>query len=241
MKLTILHEDPALIAVDKPAGMLTIPDRHDEALESLHKSLEARRGERLWVVHRLDRETSGVVLFARNEEEHRRLSMLFEAGSVGKFYVGLVTGRVEPEAGSIDAPIAEHPAVKGKMVIARRGKPSLTDYRVVEQWPLFALVQFQLHTGRTHQLRVHMAHLGHPFVGDAVYGSGKPFLLSGIKRGYTRSEKDEEERPLLARVALHAYRVVVPRADGGEPLYVEATLPKDIAACVNQLNKWSRV
>lgn len=239
MKLTILHEDDDLIAVDKPSGLLSIPDRHDPEIPNLHKLLEARRGERLWVVHRLDKETSGVVLFARNEESHRRLSRLFEEGAIGKFYVGLVTGRVEPEAGSIDAPIAEHPTVKGKMVVNRRGKPSLTDYRVVEQWPSFALVQFQLHTGRTHQLRVHIAYLGNPFVGDAVYGSGKSFLLSGIKRGFTLSTKDEEEKPLLARVALHAYQVVVPQSKG-EPLTVESTLPKDIAACVNQLNKWSR-
>ncbi len=239
MKISVLHEDDAIIAVDKPTGLLTIPDRHNAELPSLHKLLEARRGGRLWVVHRLDRETSGVVLFARTEESHRHLSRLFEGGNIGKFYVGLVNGRLEPESGSIDAPIAEHPTVKGKMVVNRRGKPSLTDYRVVEQWPLFALVQFQLHTGRTHQLRVHMAYLGHPFVGDGVYGNGKPFLLSRIKRGYMMSEKDEEERPLLARVALHAYRVVVPQA-GGEPLVVEATLSKDLSACVNQLNKWSR-
>ena len=239
MKISTLHEDDAIIAVDKPAGLLTIPDRHDTEIPSLHKLLEARRGERLWVVHRLDKETSGVLLFARSEESHRELSQLFAEGGVGKFYVGLVGGRVEPESGSIDAPIAEHPTVRGKMVVNRRGKPSLTDYRVVEQWPLFALVQFQLHTGRTHQLRVHMSYLGHPFVADAVYGNGKPFLLSSIKRGYSMSGKDEEERPLLSRVALHAYRIVLPRADGSM-LEIEATLPKDISACVNQLNKWSR-
>jgi 23S rRNA pseudouridine955/2504/2580 synthase/23S rRNA pseudouridine1911/1915/1917 synthase len=238
MKISVLHEDAAVLAVDKPAGLLTIPDRHDPLLPNLHKMLEARRSERLWVVHRLDRETSGVVLFARTDESHRQLSQLFQEGALGKFYVGLVNGRVEPEAGSIDAPIAEHPTVRGKMVVNRRGKPSLTDYRVVEQWPLFALVQFQLHTGRTHQLRVHMGYLGHPFVADSVYGNGKPFLLSSIKRGFTLSGKDEEERPLLSRVALHAYRVVVPREDG-TMLDIEATLPKDITACVNQLRKWS--
>jgi 23S rRNA pseudouridine1911/1915/1917 synthase len=239
MKISILHEDDAVVAVDKPVGLLTIPDRHDPSIPNLHKMLEARRGERLWVVHRLDRETSGVLLFARSEEAHRELSMLFAEGGIGKFYVGLVTGRVEPDQGSIDAPIAEHPVVKGKMVVARKGKPSLTDYRVVEQWPLFALVQFRLHTGRTHQLRVHMQHIGHPFVADAVYGNGKPFLLSSIKRSYTLSTKEEEERPLLMRVALHAYKLVLPMP-GGEPLSIESSLPKDIAACVNQLNKWSR-
>lgn len=238
MKLSILHEDEAIIAVDKPAGLLTIPDRHNPDIPSLHKTLEARRGERLWIVHRLDKETSGVILFARSEKAHRELSMMFEDGAIGKFYVGLVNGRVEPEQGSIDAPIAEHPTVKGKMVVARRGKPSLTDYRVVEQWPLYALVQFRLHTGRTHQLRVHMQHLGNAFVADALYGNGRPFLLSSIKRAFTLSKSDEEERPLLSRVALHAYKLVLPRGED-DSLSIESPLPKDIAACVNQLNKWS--
>jgi len=239
MKLSILHEDAALIAVDKPAGTLVIPDRHDDSIPSIHRTLEERRGERLWVVHRLDKDTSGVLLFARTEDAHRRVSNLFAEGGVGKFYVGLVQGRPEPEAGSIDAPIAEHPAQRGKMIVARRGKPSLTDYRVVESWPLFSLVQFQLHTGRTHQLRVHMAYLGNPFVADPLYGSGQPFLLSGIKRGYNLSKRDEAERPLLARTALHAYRVVLPMDDASEPLVVESGLPRDIAACVAQLRKAS--
>jgi 23S rRNA pseudouridine955/2504/2580 synthase/23S rRNA pseudouridine1911/1915/1917 synthase len=190
-------------------------------------------------VHRLDRDTSGVICMAKNETAHKYLSKLFQEHEVGKFYAGLVIGRVVPESGSIETPIAEHPVIKGKMIAARKGKASLTDYRVVEQWPLYSLVQFQIHTGRTHQIRVHMQSIGHPIVCDELYGDGKPFMLSAIKRKYKLSDKEETERPLLNRLALHAYRLIFYKEDGTEVM-AEAPLPKDIAACVNQLNKWAK-
>jgi len=145
---------------------------------------------------------------------------------------------VIPEEGTIDKPIGEHTAVHGKMAIVKNGKASITDYKVIEQWPLYSFVEFRIHTGRTHQIRVHMQSIGHPLVCDELYGDGKPFLLSGIKRKYRLSEKDEEERPLLNRVALHAYRLEFDKEDG-TPIKVEAPLPKDIAACIKQLNKWA--
>src|SRR5690606_32436028 len=160
----------------------------------------------------------------------------FMAHSVGKFYAGLVHGRVLQQEGRIESPIAEHPVIKGKMVVNRKGKASVTDYKVVEQWPLHTLLQFQIHTGRTHQIRVHMQSIGHPIVADSLYGNGEPFLLSGIKKKYRLSTKDEEERPLLSRLALHAYRLIFEDMKGTE-LIVEAPLPKDISACVQQLNK----
>jgi 23S rRNA pseudouridine955/2504/2580 synthase/23S rRNA pseudouridine1911/1915/1917 synthase len=196
-------------------------------------------GEPVFVVHRLDRDTSGVICMAKNEATHRYLSTLFQEHDVLKLYAGLVNGRVVPEEGRIEAPIAEHPAVKGKMITAKKGKPSITDYRVVEQWPLYSLLQFQIHTGRTHQIRVHMQSIGHSIVCDELYGDGKPFLLSSIKRKYKLSDKEEEERPLLGRLALHAYRLGFVKKDGQE-IIAEAPLPKDMAACVNQLNKWAK-
>lgn len=192
------------------------------------------------MVHRLDRDTSGVICFARNEESHKYLSALFMEREVSKYYAGLVIGQVIPEEGSIESPIAEHPAVKGKMVVAKKGKLAITDYKVAEQWPLYALMQFRIHTGRTHQIRVHMQSLGHPIVCDELYGDGKPFFLSSIKRKYKLSDKEEQEKPLLSRLALHAYKLEFLKNDG-TPIVAEASLPKDIAACVNQLNKWAKV
>lgn len=237
MTIETLFEDDDLIIVNKPAGLLVIPDRFNQDLPCLNKTLKAKTKQKIWVVHRLDRDTSGVICFAKNEQTHRYLSMLFQEHSVGKYYAGLVTGIVVPDQGRIESPIAEHPAGNGKMIVSRKGKVAITDYKVAEQWPLYSLLQIQIHTGRTHQIRVHMQAIGHPIVCDELYGDGKPFMLSAIKRKYRLSEKDEQEKPLLSRLALHAYRLEFNKEDG-TPIAVETTLPKDMMACVKQLNKW---
>ncbi|OSZ79522.1 RNA pseudouridine synthase [Chitinophagaceae bacterium IBVUCB1] len=239
MQIEILYQDDDMVVVNKPAGVLVIPDRFNNDLPSLNRMLEAKLGQQIWVVHRLDRDTSGVICFAKNEQTHRYLSKLFEAHEVGKYYAGIVIGRVIPEEGRIEAPITEHPSAKGKMTVAKKGKLSVTDYKVAEQWSLYSLVQFQIHTGRTHQIRVHMQSIGHPIVCDELYGDGKPFLLSGIKKKFKLSDKEETERPLLSRLALHAYRLVLHKEDG-TLVDVQAPIPKDMAACVNQLNKWAK-
>jgi 23S rRNA pseudouridine1911/1915/1917 synthase len=239
MQFDIIDEDDDLVIVNKPAGLLVIPDRFDATLPSLNKLLEARLKQQVWIVHRLDRETSGVICFAKNENAHKYLSRLFQEHEVGKFYAGLVIGKPIPAEGRIEAPIIEHPAIKGKMITARKGKPSVTDYKVVEEWPLYSLLQFQIHTGRTHQIRVHMQSIGHPIVCDDLYGDGKPFFLSSIKKKYRLSEKDETEKPLLNRVALHSYRLQFVKEDGKE-ISAEAELPRDMMACIKQLNKWSK-
>jgi len=238
MQLDILFENNDLVIVNKPAGMLVIPDRFNTTLPSLGRLLEAKLGQKIWIVHRLDRDTSGVICFAKNEAAHKYLSGLFQEREVSKFYVGLVNGRVIPEEGRIEKAIVEHPAIKGKMITARKGKPSITDYKVIEQWPLYSFVEFQIHTGRTHQIRVHMQSIGHPIVCDELYGDGKPFYLSGIKKKYRLSNDEETERPLLSRLALHASILEFKKADGTE-IKAEAPLPKDIAACIKQLNKWA--
>lgn len=238
MKLEKLYEDDNLVIVNKPAGMLVIPDRFDTTIPSLNQLLEQHYGHHMYVVHRLDRGTSGVICFAKNEEAHKYMSGLFREHLVEKYYNGLVGGRVIPETGTIEAAIIEHPTKKGRMVTTKKGKASRTDYTVVEQWPLYSLVQFRIYTGRTHQIRVHMQSIGHPIVCDELYGDGKPFLLSGIKKKYNAA-KFEEERPLLNRLALHASKLVFTNIDGSE-VVAEAPLPKDIAACVTQLNKWSK-
>lgn len=237
-KLETLFEDDDLIVVNKPAGLLVIPDRFNQALPSLNKLAETKLGQRVWVVHRLDRDTSGVICLAKNEQTHRYLSILFQERDVNKFYAGLVNGIVVPPEARIESAIAEHPAANGKMIVSKKGKLAITDYKVAEQWPLYALMQFQIHTGRTHQIRVHMQSIGHPIVCDELYGDGKPFFLSSIKRKYRVSDKDEQERPLLSRLALHAYKLEFAKEDG-TIVSAEAPLPKDIAACVNQLNKWT--
>ena len=239
MQPEILFEDDDLVVVNKPAGLLVIPDRFNADLPSLNKSLEQKLNQKIWVVHRLDRETSGVICFAKNEVAHRYLSILFQEHQVNKYYAGLVTGKIRPPEGRIETAIGEHPAVKGKMTVTKKGKLAVTDYKVSEEWPLYSLVQFQIHTGRTHQIRVHMQSIGHPLVCDELYGDGKPLLLSSFKRKYHASKSEEAERPLMSRMALHAYRLDFVKEDGTR-VCVDAPIPKDMAATVNQLNKWAK-
>jgi 23S rRNA pseudouridine1911/1915/1917 synthase len=238
MQVDTLYEDDDMLIVNKPAGMLVIPDRFNTDAPSLNKLLEAKYGQQIWVVHRLDRDTSGVICFAKNETSHKYLSALFQEHKVGKYYIGLVNGRVIPEEGRIEKAIVEHPATKGKMITAKKGKASITDYKVLQQWPLYSLVEFQIHTGRTHQIRVHTQSIGHSIVCDELYGDGKPFFLSSIKKKYKLSDRNEAERPLLGRLALHSHVLELKKKDGTE-VRVEAPLPKDIAACVKQLEKWA--
>ena len=191
MQIDILYEDNDLVIVNKPAGMLVIPERFaTETSAPLNKLLEAKLGQQLWVVHRIDRPTSGALVFAKSEAMHKYLSGLFQERGVRKFYIGLLNGRVVPEEGRIEKAIVEHPAIKGKMITAKKGKASITDYKVLEQWSLYSLVQFQIHTGRTHQIRVHVQSMGNSIVCDELYGDGRPFYLSAIKNKFSWSDNE---------------------------------------------------
>lgn len=238
MKIELLFEDDDLLIVNKPAGLLVIPDRFDQGLPSLNKLLEAKRNEKVWVVHRLDRDTSGVICFAKNEATHKYLSKLFQEHEVEKYYSCLVNGHVIQDMARIEQPIAEHPTKKGKMTVVKKGKDSITEYNVVKKWPLYSFLSIQIYTGRTHQIRVHMQSIGHAVVCDDLYGDGKPFLLSAIKKKYKLSTKYEQEKPILSRLGLHASKLSFRKEDGIQ-VTIEAPLPKDIAACVKQLDKWT--
>lgn len=231
----IIKETPDYVVLNKPAGMLTIPDRHDNQLSSLQGLLKKHYGE-IFTVHRLDKDTSGIILFAKNEVAHKYYSQLFETRNVQKFYKGLVNGQPIPPSGSVDEAIMEHPIQKGKMVTNKKGKNALTDYEVLEAFGLYSLVQLQIHTGRTHQIRVHMKHIGHPIAVDELYGTAVPVYLSAIKKNYKIGKHTEEERPLLGRLGLHAWQLHFTDQQG-EKQVVEAPLPKDIQAVVTQLRK----
>ena len=234
-QLSILFENDAFIVLDKPSGLLSVPDR--EGREPSLKSILRGRFGNIFAVHRLDRDTSGVIVFAKDEATHRFLSGIFENREVEKIYQGIVQGALPQPQGSIDQPIMEHPAKPGVMVINRRGKTALTDYQVLEQLHLYSLVQFRIHTGRTHQIRVHMQSLGHPIVCDEFYGDGQPVLLSKIKRNYKLSKSEEQERPIMQRLALHSQSLAFTDA-AGAPHRFEAALPKDMRALLQQLRKW---
>ena len=218
--------------------MLTIPDRYDDNISSLYKLLE-QQYPKIFIVHRLDKDTSGLILFAKDENTHKYLSQLFEHRKVEKYYLGIVTGKPQADKGIIDEPIAENTLNKLMMVVAKRGKPSITEYEVVEDYGHYSLVKFLLQTGRTHQIRVHMKHLGHPLACDAFYGNGSAILLSSIKKKYKLSASEEEERPILNRLALHSYQLVF-QDQQGKTHNLKAELPKDMRAFINQLKKNKR-
>ena len=232
---SIIFENDDFIAVDKASGILTIPDRHDETQLSLYKILLQKYGK-IFIVHRLDRDTSGLILFAKNETTHKHLSQLFEQRNIEKNYLGIVRGSMPQKKGTINEAIAEHPFRKGEMTVSKKGKPSLTDYEVVEDYGIYSLVQFDIHSGRTHQIRVHTKFIGHPIVCDTVYGDGKPALLSSFKKKYKLSLRDEQERPILNRLALHSHRLTFIDLQKKKHS-IEAPLPKDMRALLQQLKK----
>lgn len=239
MKLAelIIFEDDDFIALNKPSGLLSIPDR--EGKEISLKSLLQEKSNNIFTVHRLDKDTSGLIVFAKNETAHRHLSMQFEGRQTEKIYMGLVIGSPAISKGSIDLPIAENMVTRGTMIINRRGKQSLTDYEVLENFGSYSWMQFRIHTGRTHQIRVHMKDMGHPIVCDELYGDGKPLLLSSLKSKFKLSKSELEERPLLNRLALHASRLSFTRPNG-EKAELEADLHKDLRASLQQLTKWKK-
>jgi 23S rRNA pseudouridine955/2504/2580 synthase/23S rRNA pseudouridine1911/1915/1917 synthase len=232
---SIIFENERFVAINKPAGLLTIPDRHNEKLDSVYKIFQ-QQYQKIFIVHRLDRDTSGIILFAKDEATHKFLSQLFEQRNVEKYYQGIIQGTLQNKKGVIDEPIAEHHIHKGMMAIDKRGKPSITEYEVLEDYGIYSLVQFKILTGRTHQIRVHMKHLGHPITGDELYGDAKPILLSSFKKKFKLSKHDEEERPLLSRLALHSYQLKF-KDQNNKKFELEAELPKDMRALLQQLRK----
>ena len=199
----ILYEDNDIIVVNKPEGMAAIPDRR-RAGDSFLDVLSAERGERLYVVHRLDRETSGVIVFARTAEAHRYLNRQFEGRTVRKVYLALTHGVVGEDRGVIDKPLRQFGS--GRVAVdAAAGKSSLTEFHVRERLRAHTLVEARPRTGRRHQIRVHLYSLGHPIAGDPLYG-------------------DHAGQRAYPRLMLHAHTLTV-HLPSGRPQSVEAPIP----------------
>lgn len=227
--IPVLFLDEHLVAVDKPAGRLVIPGRAPAGEESLKGELAATFG-RLFVVHRLDRGTSGVLVFARTAEAHRGMNLSFDRGQPEKTYLALVKGR-PPADFTVDVGIAK--GRKGRMRPARPGentaKAALTRFHVLEAFPArhgvpeLALVECRPKTGRTHQIRVHLASAGVPLAVDPDYGDASPLSL--------------EDGTSLTRTPLHASRLALRHPVTGEPLLLEAKLPEDLACLLSALRR----
>ena len=240
--LEILLNTDDLVAIAKPSGLATIPGRGEStsALEQLAAQLNlphtGQADPRVRVVHRLDKDTSGVLLFAKNVTAQRHLSHQFQNNAVTKEYLALVAGRPSSDEGEIDAPIAPHPGNPKLMAVAKTGRPARTLWQVEQRFRAHTLLRVFPRTGKTHQIRVHLRHAGMPLAVDPLYNPNTPpLMLSALKRDY-RPGRQGDERPLIGRLTLHAERLRFIDLTGSEVELVAAP-PKDFRATINQLSK----
>jgi RluA family pseudouridine synthase len=233
MNKLIRYADEDILIVAKPPGIPVIPERGVTPEPSLQEQLQLTEG-RLWIVHRIDRDTSGLVLMARNAEAHRELSLQFEGHDVRKEYLAIVQGTPPEEAAQIDIPLRPH-ATKNLMLVDHSGKPSTTLFKTVESFRRHTYLRLKILTGRRHQIRVHMAYMGNPLLVDPVYGGKDAFYLSQIKKRY---KVGEEERPLISRLTLHAETLGFLHPVTREDLLFTEPLPADLEVVLKQLRKW---
>jgi 23S rRNA pseudouridine1911/1915/1917 synthase len=239
--LNIVYEDDHIVVIDKPAGLIVHPapgNTEGTLVNALiahcGKSLSGIGGEtRPGIVHRLDKDTSGLLVVAKNDKAHRKLAEQFadhgRSGPLQRAYLAFVWGVPEPRRGTIDAPIGRDPKSREKMAVLPFGRRSMTHYMLLERFagqdrlPVASMVECRLATGRTHQIRVHMTRIGHPLLGDPLYGTGYKTKASQLG--------DEARRALarLKRQALHAYQLGFAHPATGKPMLYESALPADLA------------
>jgi len=235
--IPIVYEDADVVVVNKPRGMVVHPSPGHRSGTLVHALLYhcpdlAGVGDRLrpGIVHRLDRDTTGLLVVAKHDEAHHSLADQIRARTARREYLALVRGRVLDEQGIVCAPLGRHPSDRKRFAVLRpgRGKEAITRFWVVERFPGFTLLHLALDTGRTHQIRVHMAHIGHPVVGDPIYGRGSRRLL------------EEMRLPRLRGQALHAFRLSFRHPRTGRTVSFEAPLPDDFQALLEALRERGR-
>lgn len=236
--LDILHEDPDLLVLAKPAGLVVHPapgHRTGTLVNALLHHVQDLSGiggvKRPGIVHRLDKDTSGVMIVAKHDRAHRRLAAALKRREVRRTYLAACWGHLDHDRITVDAPVGRSPRDRKRMAVVDGGRPAVTHFARLERWPAADLVRVELETGRTHQIRVHLAHVGHPVVGDPVYAGGGARGISGQARPWAR----ELERR-VPRQFLHAHRLEFRHPRTGERLVFEAPLPADLAVVL----EWAR-
>lgn len=239
---TLIYADEDMIAVNKAAGLLVAADRWDIEAPRLDLLIQkelpqiAPLCQKLYAVHRIDKDTSGILLYALNAEAHRALNTAFQEREIKKTYRLLIHGRVSEEQFTVDLPLrADGDALHRTIVDKRRGKEAITHFTVLETFRQFSLLEARPVTGRTHQIRAHLAAAGYPIVCDSLYGSGKPVLLSELKQKWHGDVYTEQ--PLIRRLALHAYQLEGLHPRTSEPFSFTAEYAKDFKSTVHQLQK----
>lgn len=227
--MEILHEDDELVVVNKPAGLLTIPDGYNPKLEHLSGLLQQRFGA-IWVVHRLDKDTSGAIVFARSEAAHRALSEQFQRRETRKEYHAIVLGEPEWETTTANLPLRLNGDRRHRTVVDHQaGKPAQTRLRVLEHGLGFAQIEAQPHTGYTHQIRAHLSNLGLPLLGDPLYRSLLP------ETAQQAAAKQRAAALPIHRTALHAYQLTFRHPRSLKAIILTAPYPPDFAETLAQL------
>lgn len=233
----ILFEDSRVIAFDKPSGLLVAPDRWDKDRPNIMALIHERYSPGWFNAHRLDAATSGVLLCAKDRAALAELARQFETRSIRKRYLALVRGAPANDEAVIDAPMAEDPARPGAMLVTGGGKAAVTRIAVVARFRGWSLIEAWPQTGRTHQVRAHLAHAGCPIVSDPLYGNSGPLFLSRLKPGYRQTKRVEP--PLMERLALHAERIeFINPADGMERVII-SPMPRDFVISLKYLGRFA--
>jgi RluA family pseudouridine synthase len=235
----VLFEDEAIIAFDKPSGLLVAPEGGDVPRENLMDLVHQRLSQTIFNVHRLDRDTSGILLCAKTKPALDFLSGQFQDKSISKRYVAITLGSPLEDEILVNRHIGKDETNPGKMKLTRTyGKAAETLVRVITRFRGYALIEAFPKTGRTHQIRIHLQSLGSPILADPIYGDPEGLLLSAIKTKYKQKE-DEPERPLIGRLALHAQTLEFIHPSTNEPFKIESELPHDFEVAIKYLKRFA--
>ena len=231
----IIYDDDELLVLNKPANLLIVPDRLRHELNNLYGILTEELGK-AFVVHRIDKETSGIMMFGKTLETHAALIAQFEQRMVEEVYFGIVVGSMAADVGRIEVPIVESAGGTGLMGVNRRsGLEAVTEYRVLERFKGYSFLELRPRAAKMQQIRLHLQSIGAPLLCDRSYRDGKAFFLSQVKPGY---RPDGDEKPLLERTALHAFAVSFDHPRTGGRTNLSAEMPKDMNSVLKYLRRF---